>query len=510
MSNTFDRIKKVIAAVLFFSIMVGMSVSLPATKTEAATKKSVSRMSFIKQVVKTMGLDYKNADSKAIDTYQKQFKTTATNAKYIAAAVDAGVITSKQWKSIKTKINYKEMYIALAKADEKMWGEWITDENAQYLKWEIENVREDTKLNLTDEEKTLLYKAYMLGYADRYRPTEKGEDYYAPLIRLSEKPDAKVVKTLVSQLKTPKEDWYKAYIPAIVELGDSTQATAFCNAHVGDDDLKIYNDKGEYIDLVGGSRYNLYGFVDVTAEWSSSNEKVLTVDNTGLMKGKKAGTATVTCTIRNTTFTQEVTVKKTETIDEYMISRGAREVTPFSAKHIETKDELTNNSFSPNKYLRALINRYEAVKVSASTLNNDSEFSKYNLKVADEKGYVWLYEKMAVQLAGADTSWLAIHSNIRFKFNCELVDGYTKTKIDTDAGHGTFSIKWNGKTWNNCEYYAFADFDESIKDARFFVKVPEGYDGLLCVFGNFDAIAASKTGSELLNNTQNYFHISAK
>ena len=259
------------------------------------------------------------------------------------------------------------MYIILTKADEYMWGEWVTDENAQYIMWEILNVRDETDMDLTDSEKTLLYKAYMLGYADRYRPLT-GTYPNSSLIKLTQNPTSSVVKKLVKQLKTAKEDWYKAYIPSIVELGDKTQAVAFCNAHVGDDDLYIYDENGECTDVIGGSRYNLYGLVDVTAEWSSSNEKVLTVDKNGLMKGKKAGTATITCTIRNNTFTQEVIVKKTENIDEYMISRGAKEVPTFELKHVRTEEENFYCTYSPSKYLRAYIEMWLMLRSSESTI----------------------------------------------------------------------------------------------------------------------------------------------
>ena len=53
---------------------------------------------------------------------------------------------------------------------------------------------------------------------------------------------------------------------------------------------------------------SLVGTEGCVAKWSSSNEKILTVDNNGKVQAKRAGTATVTAKIGSKEFTIDITV----------------------------------------------------------------------------------------------------------------------------------------------------------------------------------------------------------
>ena len=57
-------------------------------------------------------------------------------------------------------------------------------------------------------------------------------------------------------------------------------------------------------------KLSLEGTEGCVAVWSSSNSKILTVDNNGVVRGLRLGTATVTAKIGNITVTKEITVTK--------------------------------------------------------------------------------------------------------------------------------------------------------------------------------------------------------
>ncbi len=508
---------RIIATLLFICIIAGSITSLSATQAEAS-EKLITRMSFIEKVVKKMGLDYKNADANAVMKYKKMFTVSKTNAKYIAAAVKAGIMTETQWKTVRKKLSYKEMALTLVKADEYLWGEWVSEEHADWLKVYFDNIRDNNELSKKD--KILLYKAYILGYAESYSDIVKKKDngytYDKQVlgIRLDDRVSFDDCMKAIDYLETLPESWYTAFIPSTVQLNGTTPAQAYCNR---------INVIGKSADLGDGryaSEYNVYFRPYVTlkdVKWSSSNGKIVTVDNDGIMHGKKKGTAIVTCKIRNTIYSQEVTVKNPETTDEYMSCLGARkalEITreQWSGFHFmmtSHKDLLQLSSFKADSSVRNypfVIGQNESWRASAQDIMDlfDGYYTGLKLNINDTIGYEWvvipidvfneLHYTASLYVENLNYSYRKVVDLLSYNLCIGVWDIENQIKIN-DYTKSTFSLKWNGKVWDKCEFYE--SFEASCPYMRaennkgvnyliyYFVKVPKDYSDLIITFSEF-------------------------
>ncbi len=509
MNNT---LKKVLATLLMLTIFAGVFASLPATETEAAS--TVSRMSLIKQVVTAMekaGATLQKGTSKEISAYKKQFSTTKTNAKYIAKAINAGIMTKTQWKSIKTKITYTDMYKMLVKADEYVWGEWVSDEQAKWIYVSIFNVTNDYLMS--DADKLTYYRAFILGYAERYIPLKENEyNYLRPCIKLNAKPSTKVVKKAVALLVKPDYDWYTAFIPDTVQLKGTTPAQAYCQ--------RVLETKPVFSGAWGDVLY-FRPNVTVKAEWSSSNEKIVTVDENGLMTGKKAGIATITCKIRNNVYSNTVTVKEPETIDEFMASLGARKALTICnswdpnspiGERPATKDIIQLDTFRANASGRIyphVVGQGYTFRSTAKDIN--TKYSKYEFNFTETDGYEWLVFPLFVSVGGMGTDSAYVDDGIKLRLITGFFDMYNRVQIDDGDGKDSqFTLEWNGKKWDKCEYHGRADYvDGGSLDLEFFFKVPKGYDGLVLPLGEYETYKGSEP-SVKLKNCQIYVNVCAE
>ncbi len=505
MRNTFRR---VLATLLFACILAGSIASISATEAEAG-EKLITRMSFIKQVVKTVGLNYKKADSKAVSKYKKQFKTTKTNAKYIAVAVKAGLLGEKQWSTIKTKLSVKDMCIVLAKADEYLYGETIKitrDGNWLFCNGiamnrlipkgmqeirESSTVLEDVQFaecDTSDPDVISVLKAVMLGYHDDLTFNTKNPETW--ILYKDIKVTAATAKEAVARLKTARENWYNVFIPSCVDIGGQTPTRA-CARKV----------------LWKGYGYEMMNFIDVQPEWSSSDESVLTIDENGVMTGVKAGKVTVTAAYRGRTYTGEVTVKTPETFDEYMASVGAKKAK--DKYHGQGSDpyeyDLEDAYYHPRAGVVACVNGTGELTYAATAAEINE---KYKLGVKDADGYIWIINDFSA--FSRETDYIRQDGVQGFKFNCQIFDSYSRDYIRLDNLHETFSLNWNGKKWDKCEFFMVEDHVRIGEyNYDFLFRIPKDYDGLVMVLGDEETYSNVKDPADYLKNCELYLKLKA-
>lgn len=171
---------------------------------------------------------------------------------------------------------------------------------------------------------------------------------------------------------------------------------------------------GGYYDLVIGGTimFEVSGTKD-TVTWSSSNKKVATVTDTGLVKGIKAGKATITAKVSGKKYTEDVEVKKQLVAElAFKAPKGGK----ITKKKIDGKTVYIvpyNSTFTLNKtnaevvegYIETDLKKYEEKEGSIKgvsvpvhglkkgtkcTLNKDDVFRYLSVFIYKEDEGEWL------------------------------------------------------------------------------------------------------------------------
>ena len=155
--------------------------------------------------------------------------------------------------------------------------------------------------------------------------------------------------------------------------------------------------------ILVGKKYNLdikNKIKGATYAWKSSNKKVATVDNRGIVKGIKNGTATITCEIKSGKTTYVVTSKVTIRIPakEFAISNKVttlnvgqkydlnRTLTPSNSNDLTTWTSSNTKIAKPDAKGKFTALREGTVTITGTTLSKATD--SVTIKVVDRQGTV--------------------------------------------------------------------------------------------------------------------------
>lgn len=177
--------------------------------------------------------------------------------------------------------------------------------------------------------------------------------------------------------------------------------------------------------------------------WSTSNKKVATVTNKGVIKGIGKGTVTITCKIKTPKSTYKlkckVTIRKGATAfvinnkikalnvgQKYNLNRT---LSPTSSNDITTWTSSNKSIASPDKNGKFTALKTGTVKITGSTLSGKKD--SVTIKVVDKEGTVTNQEELNA-LLGSGASLITIKTTEAV--NLVIPSGtYTKQKLVVDA-----------------------------------------------------------------------------
>lgn len=181
--------------------------------------------------------------------------------------------------------------------------------------------------------------------------------------------------------------------------------------------------------------------------------------------------------------------------DEYMANKGVNKAIGDSF-YDDIDVRRKTNTFSPKKDVYATLGGACTAEVlSANELN---ERPKADYSFSDEEGYEWI----CTEVHATEIDWQWSFNTFNFRF--ELVDSVTGKIVDTRTRTGKFTLTYNGKIYENCEYVGWTlSKGTNAFSHCFAVKVPSGCRSLEIVTG--DGEYQCLTFGEVLDWTQIYF-----
>lgn len=180
-----------------------------------------------------------------------------------------------------------------------------------------------------------------------------------------------------------------------------------------------------------------------TYTWKSSNKKVATVDNRGIVTGVKKGTATITCEIKAPKATYEISAKVTIRVPAkgFEITNTAdvinvgqrwnlnRTLSPASSNDVTKWTSSDTKIAAPNSNGIFTAKKAGEVTITGTTLSKASD--KVTIKVIDKDGIVTTQEELDA-LLGTTVGKITIKTEEAVTLNIKKGD-YKKTELVVDA-----------------------------------------------------------------------------
>ena len=242
--------------------------------------------------------------------------------------------------------------------------------------------------------------------------------------------------------------------------------------------------------ILAGDKYNLNIKNKVkgsTYKWKSSNKKIATVDKRGVVKGKKKGKVTITCTIKTPKKTYKVssnvTIRKPANRFEINNKVSAlnlgqkynlnRTLYPMDSNDLTSWASSDETIASPNARGKFTTLKEGTVTITGTTLSGKTD--QVTIKVVDEAGTVTTQEELN-ELLGSGAGLITIKTDEEIGFTIPKGD-YSNQRLVVDApkgevtNHGVFksieilNIKPN--TWY--EQAIGNEFNVTASNARIIV-----------------------------------------
>ncbi len=211
--------------------------------------------------------------------------------------------------------------------------------------------------------------------------------------------------------------------------------------------------------ILVGKKYNLdikNKIKGATYAWKSSNKKVATVDNRGIVKGIKNGTATITCEIKSGKTTYVVTSKVTIRIPakEFAISNKVtalnvgqkydlnRTLTPSNSNDLTTWTSSNTKIAKPDAKGKFTALREGTVTITGTTLSKATD--SVTIKVVDRQGTVTNLDELNA-LLGSGANLITLKTDKEIKLTIPEGD-YSNQSLVIDAPKGEITNKGNFKS----------------------------------------------------------------